>query len=275
MIKRTGIAVATMLALSGCDLVASGKITSTASDAPAVEAAGDVAGAATATVSRTLPDSVVARVNDQDVLASAGMNKLDDVIVMELLAQQAHQGVVDDETLDTIRADIEHLERQMLMEAYVSDFMAGVTVAEQDIQAYYDTWVEGQDLMQYSFTFARFDQRERAEAVIADIREGDAPDLSAFKHFKTAESDEDLEWASLDQLPPMFASILPTLDVKGTHDTPLPSNQGYFVIHLEDTRERELPELTEVASEIEEALKREALSEHINETRKEAVIQIK
>lgn len=281
MMKKAGLygatgALVSMLTLSGCDLVLNGEITSENQESADVQNIDDVAGAASATVgARTLPEDVVARVNGSDVLASKGMKNLDDVIVMELLAQKALKGEVDTETLDTIQADIEHLNRQMLMEAYVSDFLDGVSVSDEDVQSYYDNWAEGQDLTQFNFTFARFDQREKAQDAIADIQENDSPDLSAFNHFKEAKSNQDLEWASLDQLPPMFASILPTLDEQGTHDAPLPSNQGYFVIHLEDTRERELPKVGEVSSEIKQALKREALQEHIRGTREEAIIQIK
>lgn len=268
MFKRTAIAASLLLALTGC---MENPMGGASDNKTTPEKNVQVAEPAT----QTLAENVVAKVNGVDVAGARGMKNLDDVIIMEVMAQAAQKGGLSEESLQSISANVEHIERQMLMEAFADQFVSKQTVSEADARQYYEQWVESQDVNEYRFRFARFDDGNKASEIIADINSDKKADLSDFKYLKSAESDQDRIWSSASDLPPMFASILPSLSEQGTHSEPLASNQGYFVIYLEEKRKKDLPEFAEAQEEVEQAIKQEALMTFIKDTRKEAIIQIK
>lgn len=221
-----------------------------------------------------LPEDAVARVNGEVVLAVQEMRSLDKVIGLEVLAQKAKRDGLPEDKLKLIQAHVEHFERQYLAEAYSQSFASQLEVSEEDLKQRYNKLIEAQDPREYQFKFAKYDSHDEAVKAIEAIKAEDVALPEAFQRLKTGDGKE-VTWASIEQLPPMFASVLPLLKKGGTHDEPLPSNKGYFVTYLEDQREKTFPELAEVKGSIEKAIRQEALAEHIKEIRGRSVIQIK
>lgn len=265
MIKPFALLSVSSLFLSGC-LPTSGQ------DAPEPAAPESVT---QAPAPKTLSDDVVAQVNGVDVRAAQGMRDLNEVINLEIIAQKARNGGLPSEHLAALQADIEGIERRVLAEALQRKMIDQTVVSDEEVAARYQSLIEAQDPHEYKFRFAKFDTNKDAQDSIDAVAKSGTVDPETYQHLVDSESGEDREWTTLNTLPPMFASLLPSLGEKATTATPIPSNQGYFVVFLEAKRDRNFPALEKVKNELIVEIKKERLREKMTQLREEAVIRIR
>lgn len=225
-----------------------------------------------------MPEGAVAVVNGQPVMATSSMKNINEVITMEIVSQKVSSmeaqlnGSFSKDEINAINANLDQLKRNFLFNAYATKYSEGIEVSEDEIQKSYESVLKQVDLNRYKLKFSKFDVKEKAESAINGLKNNSKKHLKNLEEFNPSKTEDG--WISLNQVPRMFASVVANMKEKGVFDSPLASNQGYFVVYIDDLKQVEKPSLDSLKPQITKELKRIALLKHLNEVRKESVIQI-
>jgi peptidyl-prolyl cis-trans isomerase C len=245
--------------------------------------AGNLGATQVATVNgRPIPESVLRiyaltteRRNLDELPPEDRARMLDDVIGLELLAQQAEsQGLTGSRTL---AAQIELQRLQLVGRAMATDYIEKNPASETDIRAIYDENLPRLSGQQFRARHILVESKEEADAVIAELRQGS--DFVALAEQRadgpTGPNGGTLDWFTLDSIPPAFGNAVRGMAV-GTYSTePVQTEFGYHVILLEETRQQQPPAIDEIRDELASAAERKRLDDYIRMLRESATVTIK
>lgn len=213
-------------------------------------------------------EDALAVVNGKTVLKTEDMKAMNDIINLEIVSQYAVTKKIDVSKQD---AQLEHVKRKLYAQAYIEDFISQQEVTDAEIAKKYETLKERTDLREFNFKIAQFDKREDATNAYENLA-SEKPDKSILKPFVNAKG-QSVEWSAISQLPPMLASALSNLE-KGEASKVLSTNKGYFLVYLEGKREKKMPPLEELETQIKQALIQEKVFSHVSELRSKSTIMI-
>jgi peptidyl-prolyl cis-trans isomerase C len=214
------------------------------------------------------------RRNLEDLTAEERTRVVDDLIGLQLLAQQAEEnGLTGSRTL---AAQLELQRLRLVANAMASDYIENNPPSDADIQAIYDENLDRLSGRQYKARHILVTTREEAQGVIAQLQQG--ADFVALAQERadgpTGPNGGALDWFTLDSMPPPFAEAVRTMTVGAYTTEPVQTDFGFHVILLEDTRREEPPALADIRNDLTGAAQRKRLDDYIKTLREAASVTV-
>lgn len=198
------------------------------------------------------------------------------MVELRLLADKARAEGLDE--APRTQARVQNAIDNQLANAYLTGYVAGLELSEDDLRAVYaETAAQYADDQQHRAWHILVDSEEEAREILAQLEEGaDFADL-AKEHSNdpgSAETGGDLGWFSLDQMVEPFAKAVDALQPGEIGDDPVETRFGWHILKLEDTRQAPAPTFEQLRPEIEDQVRREAVNNMITELREGATVEI-
>jgi peptidyl-prolyl cis-trans isomerase C len=243
---------------------------------------GDLGTARVAVVNgQPIPESVLRiyvlateRVNFDDLGAEDRARVVDDLVGLELLAQQADKEGLT--TSRTLAAQLELQRLRMIANAMANDHIEKSPPSEADIQAIYDENLERLSGQQYKARHILVTTREEAGNVIAQLRRG--ADFVALAQARadgpTGPNGGALDWFTLESMPPPFAAAVQGMTAGSYTLEPVETEFGFHVILLEEIRKQDPPALEDIRTDLVSAAQRKQLDDYIKALRDAATVTI-
>ena len=195
-------------------------------------------------------------------------------MVNRILASEAAKeaGLENDTDVAKIKA---FMERKALQDVYIAKMLME-RVREEDVTAYYDKEIKnGPVEEEVRARHILLDNREAADAVVADLENG--ADFAALAKERSkgpsGPSGGDLGYFSKQSMVPAFSDAAFKL-AAGETSPPVQTQFGWHVIRVEDRRNRPVPPLDQVRDQIYQLLVSEAQRDIYDEMRAKASVDI-
>ena len=195
-------------------------------------------------------------------------------MVNSILASEAAKkdGLENDADVAKIKA---FMERKALQDVYIAKMLMK-RVREEDVTAYYDKEIKnGTVEEEVRARHILLDNREAADAVVADLANGADFAALAKEHSKgpSGPSGGDLGYFSKQSMVPAFSDAAFKL-AAGETSPPVQTQFGWHVIRVEDRRNRPVPPLNQVRDQIYQLLISEAQRDIYDEMRAKASVDL-
>ena len=195
-------------------------------------------------------------------------------MVNRILASEAAKkaGLENDADVAKIKA---FMERKALQDVYIAKMLME-RVREEDVTAYYDKEIKnGPVEEEVRARHILLDNREAADAVVADLENG--ADFAALAKERSkgpsGPSGGDLGYFSKQSMVPAFSDAAFKL-AAGETSPPVQTQFGWHVIRVEDRRNRPVPPLNQVRDQIYQLLISEAQRDIYDEMRAKASVDL-
>ena len=195
-------------------------------------------------------------------------------MVNRILASEAAKkaGLENDADVAKLKA---FMERKALQDVYIAKMLME-RVREEDLTAYYDKEIKnGPVEEEVRARHILLDNREAADAVVADLENG--ADFAALAKERSkgpsGPSGGDLGYFSKQSMVPAFSDAAFKL-AAGETSPPVQTQFGWHVIRVEDRRNRPVPPLDQVRDQIYQLLISEAQRDIYDEMRAKASVDL-
>ena len=195
-------------------------------------------------------------------------------MVNRILASEAAKkaGLENDADVAKIKA---FMERKALQDVYIAKMLME-RVREEDVTAYYDKEIKnGAVEEELRARHILLDNREAADAIVADLENG--ADFAALAKERSkgpsGPSGGDLGYFSKQSMVPAFSDAAFKL-AAGETSPPVQTQFGWHVIRVEDRRNRPVPPLDQVRDQIYQLLISEAQRDIYDEMRARASVDL-
>ena len=195
-------------------------------------------------------------------------------MVNRILASEAAKkaGLENDADVAKLKA---FMERKALQDVYIAKMLME-RVREEDVTAYYDKEIKnGPVEEEVRARHILLDNREAADAVVADLENG--ADFAALAKERSkgpsGPSGGDLGYFSKQSMVPAFSDAAFRL-AAGETSPPVQTQFGWHVIRVEDRRNRPVPPLDQVRDQIYQLLISEAQRDIYDEMRAKASVDL-
>ena len=195
-------------------------------------------------------------------------------MVNRILASEAAKkaGLENDADVAKIKA---FMERKALQDVYIAKMLMD-RVREEDVTAYYDKEIKnGPVEEEVRARHILLDNREAADAVVADLENG--TDFAALAKERSkgpsGPSGGDLGYFSKQSMVPAFSDAAFKL-AAGETSPPVQTQFGWHVIRVEDRRKRPVPPFDQVRDQIYQLLISEAQRDIYDEMRAKASVDL-
>ena len=195
-------------------------------------------------------------------------------MVNRILASEAAKkaGLENDADVAKIKA---FMERKALQDVYIAKMLME-RVTEEDVTAYYDKEIKnGPVEEEVRARHILLDNREAADAVVADLENG--ADFAALAKERSkgpsGPSGGDLGYFSKQSMVPAFSDAAFKLGA-GETSPPVQTQFGWHVIRVEDRRNRPVPPFDQVRDQIYQLLISEAQRDIYDEMRAKAAVDL-
>ena len=195
-------------------------------------------------------------------------------MVNRILASEAAKkaGLENDADVAKIKA---FMERKALQDVYIAKMLME-RVREEDVTAYYDKEIKnGPVEEEVRARHILLDNREAADAVVADLENG--ADFAALAKVRSkgpsGPSGGDLGYFSKQSMVPAFSDAAFKL-AAGETSPPVQTQFGWHIIRVEDRRNRPVPPFDQVRDQIYQLLISEAQRDIYDEMRAKASVDL-
>lgn len=222
-------------------------------------------------------NKVAASVNGQAIydseLAPALAQGVDRAIAVDryvnkALAAELARKLYDKDAQEALRG----AEREVLSQLYVAKmtekFRAGL--AESELKAFYDTNVKVEDYTGYKVRFLTTQDEKEAGEVTSAIAAGKIKDVE--QRFKSVKEGGD-GFVMAAELPYGLGSVVRSLK-KGEYSRPVVLRNGYFILHLEDSKVNPKPDFKLVTEEIKNVIVAKKLTDELTAARSAARVEL-
>ena len=198
----------------------------------------------------------------------------DELVNRELIQQEAQKAGVSKQP--EVQTQLDLARQEIIVGAYLRDWVRKHPVSDQDIQAEYDR-VKGQaGAKEYKARHILVDSEDQAKALIGDLKKGAKfEDLAAKNSKDTGTKDRggDLDWNVPSTFDKAFSEAMVKLDKGKFTDTPVRTRFGWHVIQLDDVRETRFPSLAEARPRIQQQLTQTRVEELVRGLRAKAKVE--
>ena len=237
------------------------------------------------------PGEAVATVNGRNI-SRASMNML-----VEEVGQEGQQKIPEDKIVDELikrellrqeliasdmlkdpqlAAKIENAQRMLLGQAAAEQYMRGLKFNDDELKKEYDEEVQGGGNAEFRARHILVDSEDQAKDIIAKIGKGEKFEALAKKQSKDPGSKEkggELGWFSPQQMVQPFSQAVTALKDGEVTQAPVQTEFGWHVIQREESRQKTAPAFEVVKEQIDIALRRKTLTQHINELKAKAKVE--
>ena len=148
---------------------------------------------------------------------------------------------------------------------------------EEELQQEYAQAVSPEPVLEYKAQHILRETEQQAQDLINELDKG-----ADFDTLAKGSSDDhmaahgtDLGWFRAEDMPPAFSAALATLTKGGYTKTPVPSDYGWHVIRLEDTRNAPPVEFESIKEQLATAVINKRVQAYVKSLRDQAKIEIK
>lgn len=203
-------------------------------------------------------------------MREAILNKL---ISSEIIYQEAQRLRLDKQP--EYLAQEELTRRELLVNAFVQDYVKKHPVSEADLKAAYEKYKNELGDKEYSARHILVETEAEAKDIIAQLGKGGdfakiAQDKS--KDPGSREKGGDLGWFSLGGMVKPFSDALSKLQKGSYTQTPIQTQFGWHVIKLENTRVMQPPPYEKVKDALQKQLQQQQLEKMLGDLRSKAKI---
>ena len=173
---------------------------------------------------------------------------------------------------DELKAELEIARLQVLVRAYVRDFLEANQVTDEQVEAEYEDFkaqAAGQGGFEYNASHILVETEDDAVAIIAEVG-GDADKFAEIATERSADPGSganggNLGWSQAQAYVPEFAAALEGMEPGEFTAEPVETQFGWHVIHLVDRRETQFPPLEgELRQQIVERLQSELIEKEFD-----------
>ena len=198
------------------------------------------------------------------------------MVELRLLANQAREEGLDDDP--STQARIQNAIDNQLANTYLTNYLASVEISESELKEAYEKAVEnlgGEE--QHRAWHILVKDEDTARELLEKLRNGaDFAELA--KEYSTdtvsGKNGGDLGWFSLDQMVEPFANAVAELEPGELSEEPVKSQFGWHIIKLEGVRKSPPPSFEQMRPELEDRIRRQAITDKIDALRSEANVEI-
>lgn len=198
----------------------------------------------------------------------------EDLINRELVTQAAvRAGIAKKREVQT---QLEVSRQEVLVGAYLSDYLRDNEVTDADVQKEYDRVREQTGANEYKARHILVETEDEAKRLIAELQKGGKFDELAKKSSRdegTRELGGDLDWKVPSTLEKPFADAMVALQKGKFSAAPVRTRFGFHVIQLDDVREVSFPPMAQVQPQIRQRLVRQKVEELVRELRAQAKVE--
>ena len=198
----------------------------------------------------------------------------DELVNREIVAQEAQRaGLAKSAETQT---QIELARQEILVGAYLRDYVKKNPVSDAEIQKEYDRARSQTGSKEYKARHILVETEDQAKGLIAELKKGAKFDELATKNSKdpgTKDRGGDLDWNVPGVFDKQFSDAMTKLDKGKYTETPVRTRFGYHVIQLDDVRDVKFPPLAEVKPRIQQQLVQHKIDEAVRGLRAKAKVE--
>ena len=194
-------------------------------------------------------------------------------IVQQLVNEELLSQNIDKENQLTLLA-LEHEKRSAKAAQMVSKILKNFPNDELINSAYKNLTEQYKNALEYNASHILVKQEEQAKTILADLKGGSAFEEMAKEHSigPTGKSGGKLDWFDLNSMVPEFSTALMVLS-DGDISQPVKTKFGWHIIKLNETREKQIPELKDVESQLKQNLRQKKINDYLNSLTKNSKIK--
>jgi peptidyl-prolyl cis-trans isomerase C len=215
---------------------------------------------------------------DTPQLRDAVKNQL---ITYELIMQQASK--LDLDKQPEVATQLEFARQNVMMRAYLQDYVKKNPVTDAEIKAEYDTAKaqyengskEGAP-KEYLARHILVKTEGEAKGVLTKLKNGSKfEDLAKQSSIDTSNKDKggQLDWADTSTFDPDFTKAMVALSKGSTTTAPVKTQFGWHIIRLDDVRDVAFPPMDQIKGKIAESLQRQRVDKMLADLRSNAKIE--
>ncbi|MGH8551021.1 MAG: peptidylprolyl isomerase [Methylococcales bacterium] len=266
------VAILPLLFLPGCNPSDSTQPAGTNAESATVPADGEVVAKVNG---QSITEQTLNMISEANRSANIPREKLiDDLIKHELLYQEAVRKNL--ETNKDVAQRIQFIQRSILSQAAMQDFIANTPISDAEIQKEYEQTFGGSGQEEYKARHILTETEEKAQEIIQKLKKGgNFEDLA--KEYSTGPvgpKGGDLGWFSAQQMVAPFSEAVMALKNGEYSQQPVHTQFGWHVILREDSRAKTPPPLDSMKANIQAQMQRNAIENHLESLRANAKIEI-
>jgi len=198
----------------------------------------------------------------------------EELINRELLSQEAAKKGLDKNAEVAMQIDMQR--QGVLINAYLQDYMRTHPITDEAIRKEYDQAKAQAGDKEYRARHILVEKEDEAKDIIAQLKRGGnfekiAADRSKDQGSKA--SGGDLGWASPRRYVPAFGQALTKLKKGQTTETPVQTQFGWHVIHLDDERAMKIPSFDEAKPQLQQMMRNQMVQKAVSDLRAKAKIE--
>ncbi|MBL8382576.1 MAG: peptidylprolyl isomerase [Burkholderiales bacterium] len=198
----------------------------------------------------------------------------DELINREIMMQEAMRMGLS--RSPEVASQLEFARQNVLVRAYLQDYLRKHPVSDADIQGEYDRIrKEMGGEREFRARHILVKTEELARAIIGKLKGG-----ARFEDLAKQSDDPgsrerggDLDWATAGTFVPEFGRAMAGLKKGETTETPVRTQFGFHVIRLDDVRESQFPSLEQARPQISQQLQRQRMDKMMGELRGKARVE--
>jgi peptidyl-prolyl cis-trans isomerase C len=198
----------------------------------------------------------------------------DELVNREIVAQEA--GKAGLAKTAEVQAQIDSARQEILVGAYVRDWLRKHPITDAEIQQEYDRAKGQTGDQEYKARHILVETEDQAKSLIAELKKGGKFDELATKNSKdsgSAQRGGDLDWNVPGTFDKQFSDAMVKLEKGKYTETPVHTRFGYHIIQLDDVRQSKFPALPEVRQRIQQQLTQNRIDELVKSLRAKAKVE--
>ena len=224
---------------------------------PAASAAGPVAKVNGVAIPRARLEYMVEQQKQRGGQDNEQMRAMvrEELVNREIIAQEAARTGLAKRS--EVQTEIDMARQQILVNAYLRDWVRRHPISDADIQREYDRAKQQTGAKEYKARHILVETEEEAKGVIAELKKGGKFEEIAAKSSKDPGNKDrggDLDWNVPAQFDKAFSDAMVKLEKGKYTETPVRTRFGFHVIRLDDVRDINFPALADVRQRIQQQL---------------------
>ena len=193
-------------------------------------------------------------------------------IVQQLVNEELLSQKIDKENKLTSLA-LEHEKRSAKAAQMVSKILKNFPNDELVNDAYQNIVNEFKGSLEYNAAHILVKDEDKAKSILKDFKSGKNFEDLAKEHSigPTGKNGGNLNWFDLSSMVPEFSTALMVLS-EGDVSQPVKTKFGWHIIKLKKTREKKIPELKEIKSQLVQNLRQKKINDYLNSLTKNSEV---
>ena len=185
-------------------------------------------------------------------------------IVQQLVNEELLSQNIEKENQLTLLA-LEHEKRSAMAAQMVSKILKNFPNDELLNSAYDNLSEQYKNALEYNASHILVKEEEQAKTILAGLKGGKAFEEMAKEHSigPTGKNGGKLNWFDLNSMVPEFSTALMVLS-DGDVSQPVKTKFGWHLIKLNETREKKIPELKDVKTQLVQNLRQKKINDYLN-----------